>query len=613
MALSYINLQNAFNNKKFTTEMNVEVNDEFLEKYGLTNVHSALYQVVVLNYDLFKRKMTDIESMENISHNLSKVPLFKIGENTRSDLYWKVRENKEMENKFWTRANRINRSNYSYGVGGETLEEYKEKDIKMEDVLLYFENMVIHYGYEYEQVIEEDSLEIIQYLLLMQHGDKKNIFKKFKRQSVKINADFNNLQVEKFSFSGSGARKNIVRSEQGDEIFFDTRPTNDCNGYSTLSGSAIPFNVDELIANGNKIWQKLGHYLKKNPNISDDGILNVANPFIIIREYKDKETIISQLDAIPEGSLYDDHHLKINIKRIFNKDVHKSIRDVFGFTRKMEETLSSNTEKYLGYNIGDSNYSGAIMQFGGKIKVMREEFGDVSHDEIFNDENYESFKEYAEEITTIQQQLRRFYYHQRVDTSFMGYLEIYKFARKNRISFIDYINYLKGLIWGEGIVSLNDAQTLLQDYWRMAHVLNMNVKRFPENLKAEHDKINIRHSFLVATQTDKVLNNQYSDFNEYSYKDYIMTFPHSSGDLISEGAELGHCVGSYVTKVATGQTRIFFLRKKEEPTKAYCTIELRDNQITQMKLKSNRPLNDEKALEFVEKWADKYNAKVVGR
>lgn len=609
MAVSYINLKNAFDNKKFGEEIEVEVNKDFLDKHGLTPLYRAFVGSIIVNYDMFNREVTNLKDSENKFMSFSKIGLFKSGENTGTSFYWDIRRN-DMEKVAWTRTSRYSRLSSGHEITPEMIKEVEEKkeDI-LKDFAPLFEDIVVHYGYEYEQVIEEDSLEIIQYILLMKHGKEKNTFKKVKRQSVKINADFNNLKVEKFSFSGSGARKNIVRVGNGDDIFFDTRAT-EGTGFATRVTSRIPLNIDELIVNGNKIWQKLGIYLKKdNPR----SIMDISNPFVLIREYKEKESIIAQIDMIQEGSLYDNKSLKEYIKSNFDKDKHKAIRDIFGLTRKMEETLSNDTEKYVGLTIEDNNYSHSFISLTRKIKALRSEFGDISHDEIFDTSNFEAYKEYSVEVSSIQRQLSRYRYHDRLDTGFAGYLDVYKFSRQNRISMEDYLEYLQGLIWGEGIYSMSEAQTLLRDYWRMAHVLNMNVKRFPENLKAQHDKINIRHSFLVATETDKALGQQYSDFKEYAKGDFIMTFPMSSGDLISEGAELGHCVGSYVTRVAEGKTRVFFLRRKEAPETPYCTVELREDKVVQMKLKGNKLLNDDNALDFVSKWSEKYKAKVVGR
>lgn len=607
MAVTYINLKSFFESKKFSQEIKVEVNEEFLNKYGITVFSKVGYGANIMHYDPFNRKMVDFNKIQGKYFSSSKIEMLKTGNYSYTDLYH--------DKRVFTRAGTKNYRNETYSATLETVQIVKDLDIKYDvDIHPHYLDKVFHYGYEYEQIINEDSLEIIQHMLLMKHGEKENIFKKVKRQSVKILADFNNLTVYKTSFSGSGARQNIVRAEQGDSIFFDTRPSTESNsGYSTITPSMIPFDVNSLISNGNKIWKKLGMYLKNNKPVDKNGIINVTNPFIIIRDYKEKEGIISQIEQIQKGSLYDNQIVKDMIKANYNKNTHKAIRDIFGFTKKMEDTISSNKLKYVGVDIGDSSYEWRLRNLGNMIRNLRQDFGDISHDEIFNDENFEAYIEYAEEVTVIVNQLRRNHYASRVDATFSGYLETYKFARKARISFIDFMDYIKGLIWGEGIYSLNDAKTLLNDYWRMAHALNMNVKRFPDNLKANHDKINIRYSFLIAKDTDKALNIQYEPFKVFSDKNYVMTFPASSGDLISEGSELGHCVGSYVTRVAEGKTHVFFLRKQEEPDKSYCTIELRDGKIIQMKLKSNQTLNNREALDFVDKWANKIKAEVVGK
>lgn len=64
-------------------------------------------------------------------------------------------------------------------------------------------------------------------------------------------------------------------------------------------------------------------------------------------------------------------------------------------------------------------------------------------------------------------------------------------------------------------------------------------------------------------------------------KGLILVVPASAEDIKAEGAALHHCVGTYVDRVARGETNIFFIRKEKEPDKPYFTMEWRDNDIVQ--------------------------------
>ena len=64
-------------------------------------------------------------------------------------------------------------------------------------------------------------------------------------------------------------------------------------------------------------------------------------------------------------------------------------------------------------------------------------------------------------------------------------------------------------------------------------------------------------------------------------KGLLLVVPASAEDIKAEGAALHHCVGTYVDRVARGETNIFFIRKEKEPDKPYFTMEWKDNDIVQ--------------------------------
>lgn len=57
-------------------------------------------------------------------------------------------------------------------------------------------------------------------------------------------------------------------------------------------------------------------------------------------------------------------------------------------------------------------------------------------------------------------------------------------------------------------------------------------------------------------------------------KDYLIRLPVDKNEIVKEGMELHHCVGSYAERYETGDTTIMFLRKKSEPDKPFYTIEV---------------------------------------
>ena len=85
--------------------------------------------------------------------------------------------------------------------------------------------------------------------------------------------------------------------------------------------------------------------------------------------------------------------------------------------------------------------------------------------------------------------------------------------------------------------------------------------------------------------------------------EFVITPPLNAADLVSEGSNLHHCVGSYVSAVAEGRTNIFFLRKKEEPNTSFYTIEVYHDTCRQIHGVNNCWLgNNPEAIPFVVKW-----------
>jgi hypothetical protein len=79
-------------------------------------------------------------------------------------------------------------------------------------------------------------------------------------------------------------------------------------------------------------------------------------------------------------------------------------------------------------------------------------------------------------------------------------------------------------------------------------------------------------------------------------------------EILREGRELHHCVGSYVDKVAKGETTILFVRKADDPEKPYFTMEYRDNKIIQLRGLRNQDAPKE-VKAFVDQWQSSISKK----
>lgn len=73
----------------------------------------------------------------------------------------------------------------------------------------------------------------------------------------------------------------------------------------------------------------------------------------------------------------------------------------------------------------------------------------------------------------------------------------------------------------------------------------------------------------------------------------ILVIPKDGEDIRREGRALHHCVGTYVERVAKGETAIFFIRKADAPEKPYYTMEWKNNKVWQCRGVNNKDMTPE--------------------
>lgn len=147
----------------------------------------------------------------------------------------------------------------------------------------------------------------------------------------------------------------------------------------------------------------------------------------------------------------------------------------------------------------------------------------------------------------------------------VGIIKFQKWMIKNKINFKYYLDYL----------------SVLKDLEIEPNVENLII---PKNLQKAHDNaVN-----LLNQKKDRIIQEEFEKRKKYKdilIEDYVFIMPKSSRDLIIEGKNLSHCVGSssYISAHAKGNTTIIFIRKKENPNKSFYTMEYKHGQIIQIR------------------------------
>lgn len=163
------------------------------------------------------------------------------------------------------------------------------------------------------------------------------------------------------------------------------------------------------------------------------------------------------------------------------------------------------------------------------------------------------------------------------------------------------------------------------DYYNMFKDLYPNIEpvsiydiKTRGQIKHLHDQINdiykINESKLFSESYLKVK----ETFPKYEFSDeeFTIFYPEKPEDIVREGSELHHCVGSYIKRIIRGNNIILFLRKNEELDKSLVTVDIipiNDGlfEIEQAHGKCNCCISEIPGVtEFIKKWVNKFNIKI---
>ena len=90
----------------------------------------------------------------------------------------------------------------------------------------------------------------------------------------------------------------------------------------------------------------------------------------------------------------------------------------------------------------------------------------------------------------------------------------------------------------------------------------------------------------------------------YARSGFLVVAPRSSKEIVREGDALHHCVGRYVEDVAKSKCVILFVRKASAPKKPFCTVEVKNGDVTQARMQDNQ-VPPPKVEKFISLWKDK--------
>ena len=150
--------------------------------------------------------------------------------------------------------------------------------------------------------------------------------------------------------------------------------------------------------------------------------------------------------------------------------------------------------------------------------------------------------------------------------------------------------------------------TIYRDYLHQCAILNLDLQKksvlFPKNLLRQHENLTRQIAYQKSEAKRKKFVARVPLWEaRYAYAEakYSIVIPKSPQDLIDEGSALNHCVGSYIDRVARGETDILFIRPTKDLASHLATMEVKDGSILQARIESNGKLPEDVAA-FVERF-----------
>ncbi|MCQ2492730.1 MAG: PcfJ domain-containing protein [Lachnospiraceae bacterium] len=163
----------------------------------------------------------------------------------------------------------------------------------------------------------------------------------------------------------------------------------------------------------------------------------------------------------------------------------------------------------------------------------------------------------------------------------------------------------------------DDEYLMYRDYLYMGREMGDFVEGLtPKYLKPAHDKaveiFNERRNYYMKQRFREAVGKEAYTRLANEGLDYQICCPKSADDLYEEGKAMRNCVASYKEEVARGRSKIYFLRKNEEPDKSFGTIEVCGRRLIQAKAFANQKL-PEHARRYVRSWCKEYGIRIDTR
>ena len=244
------------------------------------------------------------------------------------------------------------------------------------------------------------------------------------------------------------------------------------------------------------------------------------------------------------------------------KDIYKMLKVTKEDLRELVKSKQFITSRFLKvYQLRDKNNS----------KLTIHELKDIEMKYGYNIDRFENVIKYAK------------------------FEKIYKYLNKQKIN------------QNNKYESWNNVLITFSDYIADLKTLNQDLKNerviFPKELWNAHQNTIAQVTIKKDPEVNILIKKRYKKLIKYNFEYNGMEIRPVKDivELIAEGKELGHCVGSYAKRCAKGETNIFVIRKQDNLEKSFFTVEIKKEQIIQIHGKGNCNATEE-VKDLIEKF-----------
>ena len=206
-------------------------------------------------------------------------------------------------------------------------------------------------------------------------------------------------------------------------------------------------------------------------------------------------------------------------------------------------------------------------------------------------------------------------------TSFINYLT--KILKRGNYKVTDLLNYfLRQSLYNSSTGYFTfpiDEAMYLNDYLDMCEKYDLDIEKYPSQLKRIHDIVS--QNIIALEKDSSVFEKEFLDaVNLYKdvekeieislkqvdgttiSKKYSFIVPTSIKDIVREGNIQHHCVGSYSDKIIAKESRVVFMRDSSDIKTPLVTIDIdKDYNLIEAKKAFNEDVDDEQ-LKVINKW-----------